>query len=59
MTTNSAPQFTRAELRRLWKEKNRSERYAKSGLFDFGGYLAPKLRPNKYAPHIGNKQKGL
>lgn len=58
-TTNSTPQFTRAEMRRLWKEQKRSEGYKKTGFLDFGGYLAAKVRPSKYMPHIGNKQKGL
>lgn len=59
MTTNSTPQISRAEMRRLWKEQNRTERYKKSGFLDFGSYAGVKVRPSKYMPHIGNKQKGL
>ena len=59
MTTNSEPQFSRAELRRLWKEQKRSEGYKKSGFLDFGAYAGVNIRPSKYMPHIGNKQKGL
>jgi len=57
MTNNV--KLTRAETRRLWKETNRNERYKKSGFLDFGNYIGVKVRPSKYMPHIGNKQKGL
>lgn len=59
MTTNSEPQFSRAELRRLWKEQKRSDRYKKSGFLAFDGHLGVKDNSSKYMPHIGNKQKGL
>lgn len=49
--------FTRAEMRRLWKETKRSDRYKKSGFLDFGTYLGVQVSPSKYEPHIGNKQK--
>lgn len=57
--TNNEPKFTRAEMRRLWKEKRRSERYEKSKFLDFGTYIGTKVRPSKYMPHIGKKQKGI
>jgi hypothetical protein len=58
-TMNSEPKFSRAEMRRLWKENKRHERHKASGFLDFGSYVGFRIRPSKYMPHIGNKQKGL
>lgn len=57
-TTNSVPEMTRAEKRRLWKDYNRTEAYKRSGFLDFVEYKGVSIpNPSKYQPHIGNKQK--
>lgn len=58
-TTNAAPKMARAEVRRLWKEVRRNQRYQESGFLDLNwGYRPDPVRPNKYVPHIGKKQIG-
>lgn len=58
MTTNKKPEFTRAEMRRLWKETKRKDRYEKSGFLDLNwGYIGSNPSSSKYTPHIGAKQK--
>lgn len=57
-TTNSETKMSRAEVRRLWKEHNRSEGYKKTGFFDDFKYSPFVARQSKYMPHIGKKQIG-
>lgn len=51
--------LTRAEKRRAFAEYKRREGYDKSKFLDFSRYVGVYVKPNKYVPHMGKKQRGL